>query len=62
MTYNDLLTEIRRINCDPLWGAGKFTKEELMADRIIALLNEKTRPKGSTLFLEAEPTKKPEHA
>jgi hypothetical protein len=53
MTYNELLTEIRRVNCDPLLGAGKFTKEELLADRIIALMNEKVKPKNSTLFLNA---------
>jgi hypothetical protein len=53
MTYNELLTEIRRVNCDPLLGAGKFSKEELLADRICALMNEKTKPKGQTLFLDA---------
>jgi hypothetical protein len=55
MTYNELLTEIRRVNCDPLLGAGKFTKEELLADRIIALLNEKIKPRAQTLFLNDRP-------
>lgn len=56
MTYNELLTEIRRVNCDPLMGSGKFTKEELLADRICAILE--SRGKGlKTLQLEAIQTK-----
>ena len=55
MTYNELLTEIRRVNCDPLLGAGKFSKEELLADRICALLNEKVKPRAQALFLNGRP-------
>lgn len=53
MTYDQLLTEIRRVNCDALMGTGKFSKEELLADRICAILNAKDRPR--LLQIEAEP-------
>jgi hypothetical protein len=59
MTYNEILTEIRRINCDPVIGAGKFTKEEHLADRICALLSQKR--KGTLLLDQKDVTEAPEN-
>lgn len=39
ITYDSILTIIRRINCSELSGAGRFTKEELLADAILAEIN-----------------------
>lgn len=45
MTYNEILTEIRRVYCDELAGSGKFTKEELLADRLCAIMSvRKSKP------------------